>query len=106
MVPAAAQLQPLDPERLAAQAAEAVQEVVGRSRRGQHDAQLQLGRATRAALFQGRSARSALPVPELPSRIVVDDLARRGKSGLAWEFAQLFGMLAGGRGPQTTAWRL
>ena len=87
LIPASDALATLDPERLAAQAAEAVRELLAEAAAA--NTTRSYGSALRywAAWFQGRYGRPiALPVPE-PAvvQFVVDHLARRGKAGLTWE---------------------
>lgn len=87
MVPAPADLQPLDPARLATQAAEAVQELLAEAAAANTTRSYATALRYWAAWFQGRFGQKiALPVPEAAVvQFVVDHLARRGKSGLAWE---------------------
>jgi integrase len=77
----------LDPERLAAQAAEAVRELLAEAAAANTTRSYATALRYWAAWFQGRFGRPiTLPVPE-PAvvQFVVDHLARRRKTGRAWE---------------------
>ena len=78
---------PLQPDRLAAQAAHAVREILAAAASANTTRSYASALRYWAAWFQGRFGQPiALPVPE-PAvvQFVVDHLARRGKTGLAWE---------------------
>lgn len=77
----------LRPDRLAAQAAEAVRELLAEAAAANTTRSYATALRYWAAWFQGRFGQPiALPVPEAAVvQFVVDHLARRGKSGLAWE---------------------
>lgn len=87
LVPASEALAALDPQRLAAEAAEAVRELLAEAAAANTTRSYATALRYWAAWFQGRFGRPiSLPVPE-PAvvQFVVDHLARRGKAGLAWE---------------------
>ena len=87
LVPRLDDLPALAPDRLAAQAAEAVRELLAVAAAANTTRSYASALRYWAAWFQGRFGQPiALPVPE-PAvvQFVVDHLARRGKTGLAWE---------------------
>ena len=87
LVPRLDDLPALAPDRLAAQAAEAVRELLAEAAAANTTRSYASALRYWAAWFQGRFGQPiALPVPE-PAvvQFVVDHLARRGKTGLAWE---------------------
>jgi integrase len=87
LVPPSEALATLDPQRLAADAAEAVRELLAEAAAANTTRSYATALRYWAAWFQGRFGRPiSLPVPE-PAvvQFVVDHLARRGKAGLAWE---------------------
>ena len=87
LVPRPDDLPALAPDRLAAKAAEAVRELLAEAAAANTTRSYASALRYWAAWFQGRFGQPiALPVPE-PAvvQFVVDHLARRGKTGLAWE---------------------
>ena len=85
--PSAAALATLSPDRLAEQAAQAVQELLAEAAAANTTRSYAAALRYWAAWFQGRFGQPiALPVPE-PAvvQFLVDHLARRGKAGLTWE---------------------
>lgn len=87
LVPASAPLATLTPDRLAAQAADAVRELLAEAAAANTTRSYASALRYWAAWFQGRFGQPiALPVPEpAVMQFVVDHLARRGKAGVAWE---------------------
>jgi integrase len=87
MLPSPTPLATLDPERLAAQAAEAVRELLAEAAAANTTRSYATALRYWAAWFQGRYGQAIrLPVPEAAVvQFVVDHLARKGKTGLAWE---------------------
>jgi integrase len=86
----------LAPDRLAAQAAEAVRELLAEAAAANTTRSYAAALRYWAAWFQGRFGQPiTLPVPEAAVvQFVVDHLARRGKAGMAWELpATLDGQL-------------
>ena len=87
LTPNADSLATLSPDRLAAEAAQAVHELLAEAAAANTTRSYAAALRYWAAWFQGRFGRPiTLPVPE-PAvvQFVVDHLARRGKDGLAWE---------------------
>ena len=80
----------LTPDRLAAQAAEAVRELLAEAAAANTTRSYASALRYWAAWFQGRyGVAISLPVPEAAVvQFVVDHLARRGKAGLAWELPE------------------
>lgn len=87
LTPSPTVLATLDPERLAAQAADAVRELLAESAAANTTRSYATALRYWAAWFQGRFGTPIrLPVPEATVvQFVVDHLARRGKTGLVWE---------------------
>jgi integrase len=85
--PSPTTLATLDPERLAAQAADAVRELLAEAAAANTTRSYASALRYWAGWFQARYGQPiALPVPEAAVvQFVVDHLARRGKAGLAWE---------------------
>lgn len=85
-----AAITPLNPERLAAQATEAVRELLAEAAAENTTRSYASALRYWAAWFQGRyGVAISLPVPEAAVvQFVVDHLARRGKAGLAWELPE------------------
>jgi len=87
LVPLPAALATLSPDRLAAEAADAVRELLAEAAAANTTRSYTSALRYWAAWFQGRFGQSiSLPVPEpVVVQFVVDHFARRGKSGLTWE---------------------
>ena len=88
--PVSAPLPTLTPDRLAAQAAEAVRELLAEAAAANTTRSYAGALRYWAAWFHGRyGVAISLPVPEAAVvQFVVDHLARRGKAGMAWELPE------------------
>lgn len=87
LVPSPAPLPTLTPDRLAAQAADAVRELLEEAASANTTRSYATALRYWAAWFQGRYGSAiSLPVPEATVvQFIVDHLARRSKAGLVWE---------------------
>ncbi len=110
LTPNADSLAALSPDRLAAEAAQAVHELLAEAAAANTTRSYAAALRYWAAWFQGRFGRPiTLPVPE-PAvvQFVVDHLARRGKDGLAWELPAALDahLVAGGLKQRPGAFKL
>ncbi len=89
-LPSPERLTPLRPETLAASAAQAVRDILAEAASANTTRSYTSALRYWAAWFEGRYGQPlTLPVPEtVVVQFIVDHVARRGKSGLAWELPE------------------